>query len=474
MTVTAKATAVAALAALLCVAIFSFRSIAHNEEDRRWVTHTHLVIEELQKILTEMTQAESGQRGYILTGQELYLAPYRRGITPVRKDLEDLRNLTSDNATQQQAIDGLEPLIAERISALADRVEIRKQKGLIAGAEAVASGNDGESLMTQIRDRLNKMQLSEEDLLSVRVEKATASDRRMKTIIFLGTAFALIFLAAAGVVIDREAVRRRLAEQGLNEINRHLEQRSRELMDANTEMESFSYSVAHDLRAPLRQIAGYSNILLQDYGSRLDLEAKRYLEKVGEGAARMGCLVDDLLGLSKIGRHQLMLEDTSLDKLVRQALAELEPQYAGREIDWQIAPLFRADCDPGLMKQVFVNLLSNAVKYSNKKEHAVIRVGQIKDEGRRGIFVQDNGAGFDMQYVDKLFGIFQRLHKARDFEGTGVGLAIVQRIIRKHGGRIWAEAKLDQGATFFFTLGSARQEISTEPEVTIDYEEMHA
>ncbi len=478
MTFTAKAIAIAALITLLCIGVLSFQSTLRNAQNLEWVTHTHLIIETVQNVLTDITQAETGQRGYILTGQEVYLVPYQDGTTRVRKDVEEFRALTVDNPKQQEAIDALESLLAQRIAALAERIEIRKKSGVAAGAEAVATGNNGEALMTEIRERLNQMRAEEKHLLGLRMEKAAAGDRKMKAIIFSGNALALLFLAAAGVMIHREAVRRRLAEHGLHEINWHLEQRSQELMDANADMESFSYSVAHDLRAPLRQIAGYSNVLLQEYRPQLDSEAQRYLVKVGDGATKMGRLVDDLLGLSRIGRHQLMVEETSLDALLRQVLAELTPDCSARKIEWQIGNLFSAHCDPMLMKQVFVNLLSNAVKYTNKKEHAVIQVGQMTQEGERVVFVRDNGAGFDMQYVGKLFGVFQRLHKPRDFEGTGVGLAIVQRIIRKHGGRIWTEAKLDEGATFFFTLGYAKEgpseNISGEPEAAIKHEVAHA
>jgi len=246
----------------------------------------------------------------------------------------------------------------------------------------------------------------------------------------------------AGVVIHREAGRRNLAEQ--------------ELKQANS-----------------LQIAGYSNVLVQDHGPRLDAEALRYLEKVQDGARKMGRLVDDLLSLSKIGRQELLLQATPLNSLLRQAVEELRPECSGRKVEWQIDDLFTTDCDPGLMKQVFVNLLSNAVKYTGKRERAVIQVGQMMQDHQRVIFVRDNGAGFEMQYVGKLFGVFQRLHKARDFEGTGVGLAIVQRIIRKHGGRIWAEAELDQGATFFFTLESSENNTNKKSELVIGNEVIH-
>jgi light-regulated signal transduction histidine kinase (bacteriophytochrome) len=182
----------------------------------------------------------------------------------------------------------------------------------------------------------------------------------------------------------------------------------------------------------------------------------------------MGRLVDDLLGLSQIGRQELSFQDTPLGSLVGQVVEDLAAEHAGRSVEWQIGELFSAECDPGLMKQVFVNLLSNAVKYTRKREHAVIQVGQTRQNGVRVVFVRDNGVGFEMQYVGKLFRVFQRLHKARDFEGTGVGLATVQRIIRRHGGRIWAEAELDRGATFFFTLGSPENKPNEQAEVPMN------
>lgn len=187
----------------------------------------------------------------------------------------------------------------------------------------------------------------------------------------------------------------------------------------------------------------------------------------------MGRLVDDLLSLSKIGRQEPSLQDTPLDALLRQVVDDLAPECSGREVEWRIGDLFSAECDPGLVKQVFVNLLSNAVKYTGKRERAVIEVGQVMQNDLRVIFVRDNGAGFEMQYVGKLFGVFQRLHKERDFEGTGIGLAIVHRIIRKHGGRIWAEAELDRGATFFFTLGLPESNTNKKPELVSGKEAIH-
>ncbi len=215
-------------------------------------------------------------------------------------------------------------------------------------------------------------------------------------------------------------------------------------------------------------------MLVEEYEHCLDAEGRRILGKIEDCAQKMGCLVDDLLNLSKIGRQELSIQDIPLDSLLKQVVEDFAPERAGRKVEWRIGDISSAACDPRLMKQVFVNLVSNALKYTGKRERALIQVGQVRQKNERILFVRDNGVGFDMQYVGKLFGVFQRLHKSRDREGNGVGLAIVQRIIRKHGGRVWAEAELDRGATFFFTIGAPENRVSEPGEHSIAPKELHA
>ncbi|HEY2384932.1 MAG TPA: ATP-binding protein [Terriglobia bacterium] len=237
-----------------------------------------------------------------------------------------------------------------------------------------------------------------------------------------------------------------------DQLELRVQERTAQLAAANKELEAFSYSVSHDLRAPLRHIDGFSMILMQKYGPTLDATAQQYLKRVRDGAKHMGHLVDDLLNMARIGRQELVVRPSSLNQMVQGTIADLKSECEGRQIDWQIANLPDMKCDPGLMKVVFTNLLSNAVKYTRRTEHAVIEVGRLSENGSTIIFIRDNGAGFEQEYAHKLFGVFQRLHRAEEFEGTGVGLATVQRIIQKHGGRIWAEGKVNQGATFLFTV----------------------
>jgi PAS domain S-box-containing protein len=237
-----------------------------------------------------------------------------------------------------------------------------------------------------------------------------------------------------------------------------------ELAASIKELEAFTYSVSHDLRAPLRHISGFSRILKEEFGADLPSEAQHHLQRIQEGTQRMGMLVDDLLNLARVGRRDLSLQVSGLKSIVDEVIADLAPECGDRQIEWKVGNLPFVECDPGLLKQVIHNLLSNAVKFTRPRSQAVIEVGQKDQDGTTVVFVRDNGVGFNMKYADKLFGVFQRLHRPEDFEGTGVGLATVQRIIQKHGGRIWVEAELDKGAMFYFTLGmSEKTENKTQP-----------
>jgi PAS domain S-box-containing protein len=247
-----------------------------------------------------------------------------------------------------------------------------------------------------------------------------------------------------GVV--RDITERRRAEQALSERNLQLEA-------ANRELESFSYSVSHDLRAPLRAIDGFSSIVLRDHAAALPAEGQRYLGLVREGAQQMARLIDDLLTFAKTARQPIDKRKIALKKLVNECLEEFKNDIANRKVEFAVGSLPDCEADPALLKQVLVNLLGNAVKYTRKQPLAKIEVGFRSDKGEQVIYVKDNGVGFDMKYAGKLFGVFQRLHHKGEFEGTGVGLAIVQRVVHRHGGRVWAEAEPDKGATFYFTLG---------------------
>lgn len=254
---------------------------------------------------------------------------------------------------------------------------------------------------------------------------------------------------------DSLVTRQRELQEALEELHlkvMEVNERTVQLEAANKELEAFSYSVSHDLRAPLRGIDGFARALLEDYGDRLNEEGKRYLDIIRSDTKKMGRLIDDLLALSRLGRKEIKLAEVNMDKLARVVIEEVQALSPERAVQVKVKPMPPAWADQSLIRQVLVNLLLNAFKFTKSKEVPLIEVWGWSEENQNVYAVQDNGVGFDMAYADKLFGVFQRLHREEEFEGTGVGLAIVQRIIQRHGGKVWAEGKINEGATLYFAL----------------------
>ncbi len=283
--------------------------------------------------------------------------------------------------------------------------------------------------------------------------RATASTQSREVSMLIGA-----FNQMLTQIQERDAA----LQSAREELEFRVQERTSQLLAANKELEAFSYSISHDLRAPLRHIDGFSMILNQKYAHAMAPEAQQYLRRVRDGAKRMGQLVDDFLNVARIGRHELVVKPVDPNELIRDAVYELRSEYEGRWMEWRIADLPMLEADRGLMKIVFTNLISNAVKYTGRKERAVINIALVVQNDAPVIVIRDNGAGFEPEYSHKLFGVFQRLHRAEEFEGNGVGLATVQRIIHKHGGQIWARGEVDKGAAFFFTVVLAKEAARTQ------------
>jgi len=272
----------------------------------------------------------------------------------------------------------------------------------------------------------------------------------------LMTVVRLVVLTAALVVaawlLHRADVRRREAESEVRRLNDQLQQRAVLLEAANKELDAFCYSVSHDLRAPLRGMDGFSLALLEDYGDRFDETGQDYLRRVRAASQRMAQLIDDLLALSRVTRREMSRQQVDLSALAEAVASDLRASGPARHVELHVAPGLVANGDPALLRVVLENLLGNAWKFTGKRPDARIEFGTAQRDGAMAFFIRDNGAGFDMAYADKLFVPFQRLHSTSEFPGTGVGLASVQRVIQRHGGRVWAEAEVGKGATFYFTL----------------------
>ena len=442
---------------------------------QQWLAHTLEVRTQAADVYLSMSTANSSARGYLLTTLPEFTARYLESTREVYSGTDRLQQLTVDNRVQQDRISVLRKRISVKLGALDAAMAMRRASpssplSLIALHPALSDSPDGG---ISVRYAITQIEAEEDRLLRQRESDASAA-RRNTALSFAGAILldiALLVIASQQLVNasrDREQLAARAAEiSGLNarlsilntelsslntELEQRVEQRTRELEVSNLELQAFSYSVSHDLRAPLRTIDGFSLALAEDFADVLNEEGKDYIQRVRGGVQRMGMLIDALLQLSRVTRSDLQREQVKLSQLAELVFQELMTNEAGREVQFVAQPEVVADADPRLMRVAFENLIGNALKFTSKVEGARIEFGQTLQDGETVYFIRDNGAGFDMQYVDRLFTAFQRLHGDRDFKGSGIGLATVSRIIRRHHGRIWAEGAVGEGATFSFTL----------------------
>jgi signal transduction histidine kinase len=436
-------------AGIIVISAISYGNTAILIENSRLDTKSHELVQLLDSVEEALGAAESGHRRYLVTGDESYLTSYRAVVEQMPEYLRYLKGLTSEEAEQRARVATLEQLIAKQLGAEAEAIAQRKQHGY-EGVRQLALSGAAKTGLERIHRLMSELDSAERRALVLRVAQSAGSTRNTIALLALGALLQLVLLASVYILIHHDVTQRR-------RVATELQSRGELLQAANKELEAFSYSVSHDLRAPLRHIDGYAALLSKATGEALNDKARRYLQTISDSAKQMGQLIDDLLVFSRMGRQDMLRTTVNLDQLVKTVLHDLRLDLQGRSISWTIHPLPNVLGDPAMLRQVFVNLISNALKFTATRPEATIEIGVVKRRsGAAEVFVRDNGVGFDMQYVNKLFGVFQRLHRHDEFEGTGIGLANVRRIIHRHGGRTWAEGAPDQGATFYFSLPLAR------------------
>ncbi len=446
-----------ALALLICVGVLSYWSVVQNAKERQWVNHTQLVLEKLDALSANLTDAETSQRGYVLTGEESYLGPYNGAASKVHENSKDLRQMTGDHPVQQRTLDRLQPVIAARLAILERWIEIRRQGGLHAGADFIPESS-GKREMDESRMEIAGMRQEEDYLLvqrSLGVERASS---RTRVAIVTGNALAVLFLFSAGVVVQREMGRRKDAEDEIRSLNVDLERRVEELAESmkdlarsNSELQQFAYVASHDLQEPLRMVASFTQLLARRYKEKLDDDARDFINYAVDGATRMQTLITDLLSYSRVGTQGKPLESTRCDEVLDRVLSNfrLAVKESGAVITRDPLPTVMAD--PVQLGQLFQNLIANAIKFRGEGSPNV-HVSAERRGGDWEISVRDNGIGISQEHADRIFVIFQRLHTKTEYPGTGIGLAICKKIAERHGGRIWVEPSPGGGSTFRFTI----------------------
>ncbi len=433
------------------------------------ITQSRVVLASIDDLILTVTQAETGQRGFVLTGEQRYLLPFTTAQSHIPQALERLKSLTLPDADQVASALRLQHLATEKMAELRHTVALRQQQGL-ESALAVVHTNRGQALMEEISQTALKMVAEEEQRLNALERAQQRVDTLVNVTLIAGVLAALALLFWAGTLVSRYATATNQADLDNRRLNVELQGRIREVDQLNSELETrvtertaslqrsnqdleqFAYVASHDLQEPLRMVGSYIGLLARHYGGKLDRDADMYIGYAVDGAKRMQTLINDLLAYSRAGTQELKITQVATGDVVRQVLHHLvQPiQDSGATIEFRDLPEVPADRIK--VGMVFQNLIANALKFSKPGKAPRVKI----DSERAGEFwkfsIQDDGIGFDPQYKDKIFVIFQRLHGGGKYPGTGIGLAISKRIVEGHGGSIWVESELGSGSRFYFTL----------------------
>lgn len=548
---------------LVVLGVFSYLSTQRLMDSATLESHATRVVNTAERVIKAMVDMESGQRGFLLTGNETFLEPYYEASANIDGYLNALDSLIDKGSSQHARLDTVRTLVSVQQQWIQNVIALRKKS--FADAQALVATGEGKRNTDAIRKAITNIQNAEMGAFRSRSTITDTSVQQFQysfiglVAVMLIITFYLFYTINSSLRLRNEA-EARLKQKALDikdlydhapvgyhsldasgayvEINQtelnwlgytreevvgklrfrdlltdtgkklfqdsfpefmrtgsvtdlefeltrkdgsvfpvilnstairtaegdYVKSRSTvidnterkksqdRILDLNRELEGFTYSVSHDLRAPLRSIIGYANILKEEYHETMDDEARRITEVIIRNTMRMGQLIDDLLDFSRLGRKQVSMGPINMKEVVENIIREQTAEMKDRKLEIKILDMESAVGDLAMMRQVWINLISNALKYSSKKEVSMIEIGSFRKDGRKVYYVSDNGAGFDMKYIDKLFGVFQRLHKMNEFEGTGVGLALIKTIVKRHGGEVWAEGRINEGAKFYFSL----------------------
>ncbi len=459
------------LAAILIVILNSWvaiRSLRTMFVADSWLNHTVLVLASVESANEQIAISNSALRGYLLIASETSEQRFEAAKQRFATQLQQMAKYTVDNASQRARIQLIRQATEDKFAVMERVHTLRSTRPLQQMPPAVVALAVADSPNAKVSVRYLLLQFENEERRLLADREAESQDARRKAVASIAVAFLLdiVLMVAAFELMRRSGEdREQLAERAvqiavlngeLQAVNAALEervaQRTRELEESNQELQAFSYSVSHDLRAPLRTIDGFSLALEEDFAEILNDEGRDYIKRVRSGVQRMGTLIDALLQLSRVTRSEVQRETVNLSQLATLIFEELRANDPERSVTFTAEEKVFAEADPRLMRVAFENLLGNALKFTSKTPGAEIHFGATSRGEQTVYSIRDNGAGFDMQYVGRLFTAFQRLHGDRDFKGSGIGLATVSRIVRRHNGEIWAEGETGKGATFYFTL----------------------